>query len=111
MNMRTLTLAAILSLTAFGVALADDVKPTLVDSLNLGDVSVVAYYTVERDGYRVVTTLAKGETGTPIRFESVLAPGQSVLLSTDSGVGVAPVSVEISRKDGTVHVRKTAVTN
>ena len=29
------------------------------------------------DGFRVVTTLAQGETGTPIRFVSVLAPGQT----------------------------------
>ena len=32
--------------------------------------SGVAYYTVERDGFRVVTTLAQGETGTPVRMVS-----------------------------------------
>ena len=103
----TLTLA----LTA-GSARADVARPAEGRSIDLGEVSGVAYYTVERDGFRVVTTLAQGEAGTPVRFEAVLAPGQSVVLSTPGGVSVAPDAVEISRRDDRVLVRgAAAVTN
>ena len=69
--------------------------------------SGIAYYTVEGDGFRVVTTLAEG-TGTPVRLVAVLAPGQSVVLSTAREVGVAPVEVEISRQADTLFVRDAA---
>jgi hypothetical protein len=45
-------------------------------------VSGVTYYTVEPDGFRIITTLAQDEAGTPIRFVSVLEPRQRVVLST-----------------------------
>ena len=64
--------------------------------------------TVERNGFRVVTTLAQGEAGTPVRVVAVLGPGQSVMLSTPRESGVAPVAVEISRQADTVLVRKAA---
>ena len=59
-----------------------------------------AYYTVERDGFRVVATLAQGEFGAPVRFEAVLLPGQSVVLSTIRVVDAEPVlvAVEVSRE-------------
>lgn len=48
-----------------------------------------------------------------MRVEALLAPGQSVTLSTPRGVGEAPEVVEISRQADAVLVRKTAaaVTN
>uniref|UniRef100_UPI0019531E97 hypothetical protein n=2 Tax=Pseudomonadota TaxID=1224 RepID=UPI0019531E97 len=61
----------------------------------------VVYYTVEPDGYRVVTTLAQGEAGTPVRFVSVLAPGQRALLSTPNERG----ALEISRNGEGLTVR------
>ena len=70
--------------------------------------SGVAYYTVEPDGFHVVTTLAQGEAGTPIRIVSVFAPGQRVLLSTPHQAEV----LEISRTGDGVQVRKaTAASN
>jgi hypothetical protein len=67
--------------------------------------SGVAYYTVERDGFRVVATLAQGEAGTPLRVVAVLAPGQSVVLSTPEQAG----RIEISRQARTVLVRRTPI--
>jgi hypothetical protein len=99
----TFTLASLL-----GAAHADGVRPIQARSIDLGKVSGVAYYTVERDGFRVVTTLAQGEAGTPVRVVAVLGPGQSVMLSTPRESGVAPVAVEISRQADTVLVRKAA---
>ena len=44
--------------------------------------SGVAYYTVERDGFRVVAALAKnGEDAVPVRVAATPAPGQSLTLS------------------------------
>ena len=45
--------------------------------------SAVAYYTVERDGFRVVATLAKkDEDAVPVRVVAVLGPDQTLTLST-----------------------------
>ncbi len=108
MNIQTAIVAVTFALASIGAANADELRPIQGQSIDLGDVSGVAYYTAERDGYRVVATLAQGETGTPVRFEAVLAPGQSVVLSTPRAVGVPADAVEISRQADTMLVRKTA---
>ena len=104
MSIRTTLLAAALTLASLGAAQANNLKPIEGRSINLGDVSGVVYYTIEPDGFRVVTTLAEAEKGTPIRFVSVLAPGQRVLLSTPHQAG----ALEISRNGDDVSVRKAS---
>ena len=94
-----LVTAAFASLAA---ARADGLRPIHAMSIDTGEVSGVAYYTVERDGFHIVTTLAQGITGTPIRVVCVLAPGQSVAFSTPQQVN----AVEISRNGDSVFVRK-----
>jgi hypothetical protein len=95
-------------LASLGAAHAYGLRPIAAKSIDLGDVSGVAYYTIERDGFHVVTTLAQGESGTPIRVVSVLAPGQRVVLSTPHQAG----ALEISRKGDSVLVHKAdAVSN
>jgi hypothetical protein len=106
MNIRsTLLAAALFSLTSFGAAHAGGIGPIEARSIDLGEVSGVAYYTVEADGFRVVATLAQGEAGTPLRVVAVLGPGQSVVLSTPNEAG----TVEIARQAGTVVVRKNGL--
>jgi hypothetical protein len=108
MSIRSTLLAAAFTLASLGAAHANGLRPIEGRSIDLGDVSGVAYYTVEPDGFRVVTTLAQGETGTPIRFVSVLAPGQRVVLSTPHQTG----ALEISRNGNSLLVRKVnAVSN
>jgi hypothetical protein len=108
MSVRSTLFAAALAVASVGTAHADGPEPIEGLSINIGEVSGVAYYTVERDGLRVVTTLVHGEAGTPIRVVSVLAPGQTVVLSTPNETS----ALEISRKDDRVFVRKTAaITN
>ena len=98
---------------AFGIASmtaghADGLRPIEGKSIDLGGVSGIAYYTIERDGFHVVATVAQGEAGTPIRVVSVLAPGQRVVLSTPQQAN----AIEISRKGDSVVVRKAnAATN
>ena len=103
-------LAAAFALASIGATHADGLRPIEGRSIDLGKLSGVAYYTVEREGFRVVATLSEGEAGTPVRVEVVLAPGQSVVLSTPRAWGVAPNTVEIVRRDGEVLVHD-AVTN
>ena len=112
MNTRHIIVAALALATLSGVAHADGLQPVESRNINLGEVSGIAYYTVERDGFRVVATLAQGEAATPVRFEAVLAPGQSVVLSTPRGVGAAADAIEIGRENNTMFVRQAAaVTN
>jgi len=110
MSLRRVVLTALSGVVLSGAALADD-APTIASRIDLGEVSGVAYYTVEPAGYRVVATLAQGEAGTPVRFETVLAPGQRMLLSTP-GLGDAEASrVEILRDGDALLVRDAAVMN
>jgi hypothetical protein len=108
MNIQKTILATALALTFFSAAHADGLRPQQAQSIDLGELSGVAYYTVERNGFRVVATLAQGDTGTPVRFEAVLASGQSVVLSTPRAVGIPADAVEISRTNDTMSVHRAA---
>jgi hypothetical protein len=101
MSIRNMLFAAAFSVASLTVAHADGLRPIQGKSIDLGGISGIAYYTVERDGFRVVATLAQGEAGTPIRVVSVLAPGQRVVLSTPQQAD----AIEISRKGDNVFVR------
>jgi hypothetical protein len=103
-----LIITAAAALTLVGAAQASELKPTHPQKIDLGGVSGVAYYTVERDGFHVVATLAQGKAGTPIRFQVTLLPAQSVVFSTPREVGAAPIAVEISRRGDRVFVAEAA---
>jgi len=108
MSIRSMIFAAAFALASLEAAHADGLRPIEAKSIDLGEVSGVAYYTVERDGFHVVTTLAQGMAGAPIRVVSVLAPGQSVVFSTPHQAG----ALEIARNGDSVLVRKAkAVSN
>ena len=102
MSIRSMLVAAAFAAASLEAAHADGLRPIDAESIDLGEVSGVAYYTVKRDGFHVVTTLAQGIAGTPIRVVSVLAPGQSVAFSTPHLAG----ALEISRDGDSVFVRK-----
>jgi hypothetical protein len=105
MTIRRLILITASALTFIGAAHAGELKPVLPQKIDLGEVSGIAYYMVQRDGFHVVATLAEGITGTPVRVQAVLVPGQSVVLSTPRGVGATPVAVEISRQGDQVLIQ------
>jgi hypothetical protein len=102
MSIRSTLVAAILTLAFLVAAHADGSRPLGAMSIDLGEVSGVAYYTAERDGFHVITTLAQGTAGTSIRVVSILAPGQTVAFSTPHEAG----ALEISREGDRVLVRK-----
>jgi len=66
-------------------------------SISLGDVSGVAYYVVEEDGYRVVATLAAGEGVMPIRFVTTPVSGQRMTMSAPQAAGRGSMNVEFVR--------------
>lgn len=78
--------------------------------IDLGAVNGVAYYTEEAGRFRVVATLAQQE-GQPLRFEAVLSPGQSFVLSTAKEGGTALTSVEISREANDLVVHPVSARN
>lgn len=101
-------LAAVLTLASIGATRADGLRPIQGQSIDLGELSGIVYYTVEPDGFRVVATLAEGELGTPVRIKALLSTGQSVEISTAR----ADNTVEIKRRGDELFVFvRDAVTN
>lgn len=107
MTIRNLITIATLTTTLLtGQASAETLSPLGAGSVSLGDLSGVAYYTAEPKGYRVVVTLARTETSRAVRFETILASGQSVTLSTPQELGTTADSIEITRSGDTVAVNR-----
>ncbi|PNG24250.1 hypothetical protein [Methylocella silvestris] len=112
MKIRNILLAAAAALTFIGSAQAAEVAPMRGHAIDLGDLSGTAYYTVENGAFHVVATIAReGEHTLPIRFETTLAPGQSVVLSTPHELGYAADAVEIVRLNDAVIMHKSPATN
>ena len=111
MNKIVSALAALsVAVAASTAARAGELSPYRGQRIDLGAVNGVAYYTVETRGYRVVATLADADSK-PVRFEAVLAPGQSMVLSSPAVAGGQPARVEIVRADDKVVVQAQAITN
>ncbi|WP_336487841.1 hypothetical protein [Methylobacterium nigriterrae] len=113
-TLRTTILAAAAVLGLAGSAQAGSIKPVEGGSVSLGTLAGVAYYTAEPKGYRVVVTLAPRAAAPAVRFEAILAAGQSVTLSAPRGLGAEADAVEIAREGDTVTVsqpraRKAAI--
>jgi hypothetical protein len=101
-------LAASVTAPAFAQGQAA-LKPIQSRSIDLGAIGGDAYYTVENGGYHVVATFQQhAEAAVPVRFEAVLAPGQSVRFSTPGPVGTPATTVEILRRADAVVVQKPA---
>jgi hypothetical protein len=99
MNLRSSLGATAILLTAVAAADAQTIRPEPLagGSIAIGVVSGTGYYTVEPEGYRVVITLTKG-TERPIRFETVLTDGQSMILSAPRELGAESEVMTITRE-------------
>jgi hypothetical protein len=110
MSIRTAIFAAATALAALtGAASADDLKAGSGRSIDVGALSGVAYYTVEPAGYRVVAAVARDAESPAIRFEAVLAEGQTVVLSSPQEIGRPAAAIEISRVGDRVTVQSPAL--
>jgi hypothetical protein len=112
---KTRTLIAVIfagGLSAGAVSLhaADrGILPIQDKTVHMGAVNGDFYYTVERAGFHVVATFAEPGGRPPVRFEAILAPGQSVTISTPREVGQAADAVEISRQQDRLYVQKAGL--
>jgi hypothetical protein len=105
MTTRRIIIAVASALMLTSAAQAGELQAHRGGSIDLGELAGVAYYMPESDGFRVVATLAQGESGAPVRFEAVLLPGQNVVLSTIRVVDAAPLAIKLSREGDRVLVR------
>lgn len=101
---RFLIAYAMAGVTLTGAAGAAELAPGNGHSIRLAAFEGVVYYTVERDGYRVVATLASGVDTLPIRMTSTLLPGQSAIVSVPQSDGQPPLDFEVLRDGDTLVV-------
>ena len=97
---RYIALAAILAVIT--PAYADAIEPYHGETIELGSIRGVTYYTETPSGYRVVTTLADDDAGLPLRFEATLADQQSLVISVPGRAGEQSIAIEISRAGGKI---------
>jgi hypothetical protein len=109
MSYRSAMLAAIATAAVAGAAHAEALKPVQARKVDLGAVAGVAYYTVEKDGHRLVVSLKAPDTGTPVRFVATLAPEQQVTLSVPRSAGEAAVDVNFIRRGEKIEVNATGM--
>lgn len=104
MNFKIATAAALISCAAVGVGVAQagELRPMQAGRVSLGNVTGVAYYTVEGSDLRVVTTLNSGETGTPLRFVSKLSDGQRMTIQVPGTAGEPAGELVIQRVGDTI---------
>lgn len=97
------TVLAALCVTT-GYASAGELDPLQGGSIDLGGFQGVVYYTEADNSFRVVTTIAEGEAGLPVRFEATLDEGQSLTISVPGRLDERSQTVEISRAGGKLFV-------
>jgi hypothetical protein len=103
---RYIALAALAAAAATS-AHAGELAPYGGENIALGSMRGVTYYTTSSNGYRVVTTLADGEAGLPVRFETTLADKQKLKVSVPGKVGEKTVALEIIRAGDKVFVSRS----
>lgn len=106
--MKTILVAAAVTVAGLGAAHGAELKPLAAQSIALGDVTGAAYYTVEGDDFRVVTTLQAGETGSALRFVSMLSDGESLTIQVPSSLGNPNTELLIERTGDAVRVAPVA---
>lgn len=109
LNLRTVSAAALglgLAIAAPGLATAETAAPQ-DRRIDLGQQQGDVYATLRADGLHVVATFAEADgAAVPVRFESVLAPGQTVTVSSPRVAGEPANTVAITRQADQLIVRK-----
>lgn len=82
-------------------------RPATAQTITIGYVRGVAYYTPQEDGYHVVATLSVAG-GAPVRVGATLQPEQAVSFSVPGPDGAAANIVEIVRRGDSVTVSEPA---
>jgi hypothetical protein len=85
-------------------ARAKELGPLEALSLQFGEMNGVAYYTVQGPSYHVVATLAS-ESGTPLRFEGSLLPGQKLVVSVPDSTRAKAQTIVLVRQGNRLLVK------
>ena len=96
--MKQIFVAAGLLLSCTSVQ-AVELQPLVAERIALGDVFGTTYYSIEKDGFQVVMSIASGEQGSPVQFVTTLGAGQKTTLAVPRAFGEGVLMVEISRVD------------
>jgi hypothetical protein len=101
-----------LSVLALGASVGQAAEMTEFHaaSIDLNGFRGVVFYTDEVDGYHLLTTIAEGERGMPVRFEATLIDGQKAVISVPGKVGEKDRRVEISRMGSTLMLTEPPLT-
>jgi hypothetical protein len=92
---------------------ATDLAPITGRLVQLGEISALTYYTVEKNGFRVVTTIQSDDAVeadarvTPVRFIVRLAPGEEARISVPREIG-PPIELRIARIGDRLEVSRAA---
>ena len=90
-----------ISLVALCVTLtpvhASEITDLQAESINVGDFHGIVFYIGEHDGFRVVATIALGETGLPVRFEATLIEAQNIRITVPGKLGEVSQVIEFTR--------------
>jgi hypothetical protein len=106
-GMRTLLAAAAFAVAGASTAQAADIAPVTGHWTKLGaDRSALVYYIDEPDGFHVVVTTQQGLTdrAAVVRFETVLAAGQSAAVSIPRAAGEASARIVFSNAGDHLHI-------
>jgi hypothetical protein len=106
--LKTLLLSTALAAGTAGFAQAQTVAPLQATTIDLGAAHGTAYYVPEPHGYHVVATLDTG-SATPVRFDTLLADGQSARVSIPTGVGQSDIEIIFTRAAGRLVVRRNNI--
>ena len=108
---RTLKIASALLATAtLGVASlasAQTLTQSQGNSIDLGSTRGSAYYVAEPSGYHLVATLIAGGANGPVRFDTILADGQSATVSIPGPAGTPAQAVTFVRSAGHMVIHET----
>jgi hypothetical protein len=94
-----------------GAGAATELKPVTARLVKLGAISALTSYTVERDGFRVVTTIQSDEAAgsdaptAPVRFIVTLAPNAEARISVPRAAGRA-LELRIARIGDRIEVSR-----
>jgi hypothetical protein len=106
--LKTLLLSTVLAAGTVGFAQAQTLAPVQASVIDLGTAHGTAFYIPEPHGYHVVATLDTGSS-MPVRFDTLLADGQSARVSVPAGPGQQDIEIIFTRAAGRMVVRRNNI--
>jgi hypothetical protein len=107
--MRTFIYAFMFTLVGTVAASAEELRPIQAKIITLGSINGVAYYTIEPEGFQVVTSILAGDH--MLRFTATLGQDQKVTLSVPGAVGEEVRQIEFERRGNKLYATEPLLLN